>query len=346
MKRAYLPVLILVLIAALVGASAMARKELGQKGWLGVYTQSVDYDMAKAFDLEVQYGAVINEVVEDSPAEKAGLADGDVIIALNGEKVTDADDLTDLMVETSPGDRIELTIVRDGKEQTLAVEVGETPVDRDFVWFFGDDADLTPLPKVERPFLGVSLDDLSGQLGDYFGVAEGRGALVTEVEENSPAQKAGLKAGDVITEIDGEKVAEADDVVEILDDHKAGDQVSITAVRDRRAGRYTAEIGSREMPSFGHYSFFGPDKAAIKVPKLRGLYLGDADADDGEYGEAGREFEKEMRELGRELSRMKFEFQGFDREEFRKEMQELREELKQLKKELQDELRQLEQDKQ
>ena len=138
MKRIMHPAIILAIALALLVTPGMAKKHGTERGWLGVYTQSVDYEVAEAFDLGVQYGAVINEVMEDSPAEIAGLKSGDVLVALNGEKVTDSDDLIDLMAETKPGDNLEITFVRDGQEKNITVTAGEPRKEERVMWTEGE----------------------------------------------------------------------------------------------------------------------------------------------------------------------------------------------------------------
>lgn len=350
MKRLILPAIVALAALSLLAATGLAKKDSSERGWLGVYTQSVDYDLAEAFDLDVPYGAIINEVVEDSPAEKAGLQSGDVVISLNDNKITDADDLTDVMYETAPGDRLELVIIRDGREQSIILDAGEAPRRERVTYhrFYHDDEErvvVPELPTTRRAYLGVSLDNLNEQLGAYFGVDEGKGALVTEVMEDSPAEKAGLKAGDVIVSIDGEPVGDASDVRNLIRDYEKGDQIDIAIIRDHRADRFTAELEEREQLFFGHGAIVGPDMAKLNMPKLHGLFKGNY-MDDFEFDFDSEEFEREMAKLAEELSKLKFEFKdleelGFDREELRREMEQLRRELKDLQVELHKELQDL-----
>jgi len=347
-------ILIVALAAVcLVAASGIAKKSSRDHGWLGVYTHSVNYDVAKAYDLDTKYGAVIADVIGDSPADKAGLKDGDVIISLNDEKVTDADDLTDLIAETKPGDRVRLGIIRDGKDQTIEVTLAE-PDEESSIWTDKDWAkdkkvkEMYRLKTKKQPYIGVMLDNLSDQLGDYFGIKDGEGALITEVVEDAPAQKAGLAAGDVIVKVDNEPVEDAGDVSDLIEGHKTGDQVTVTVMRDHREKNITVEVGETDSPRFGGYQFFqAPDMAAITVPKLRGLHYGNFDENDFDIDFDNEEFAEQMKQLARELKNMKLEFKSdvtVDKDELKAEMEQLKKELQEMKQELKRELENMKND--
>ena len=95
--------------------------------WLGVYTQSVDSDLADAFALSVDHGAIVNEVVKDSPADEAGLREDDIIISLGSDRIRDDEDLIDLVSDQDPGDEVVLKVLRDGKEKEIKVILGKRP---------------------------------------------------------------------------------------------------------------------------------------------------------------------------------------------------------------------------
>ncbi len=346
MKRWAVLMVVAILAIGLLTVTGFAKKDNAERGWLGVYTQSVTYDVAKAWDLDLKYGALVNDVIGDSPADKAGLKEGDVIVSLNGEKVTDADDLTDLIAETKPGDKASVGIVRDGEDQTIEVTLGE-PKDEDFIWSGnwskGDhDYGSWTVKREKSPYIGVMLDNLTDQLGKYFGAADGEGALITEVVEDSPAEKAGLAAGDVIVKIDDEKVEDAGDVSDMIQDHSKGDKVAVTVLRDHKQKNIEVEVGESDSPTFGSYRFFpGPDMPAINIPKLKGLYLGNfTDGDDAEVFD-NEEFRENMKELAEELKNLKLEVKSnvqVDKDELKTEMDQLRKEIEQMKKELKREL--------
>ena len=109
---------IAVLAVAVVGFSADAKPK---SAWMGVYTQTVDDDLAEAFDLKADYGAIVNEVVKGSPADEAGLQEDDIIIKFNGDRVWDSRELTDFVRDHNPGDQVTVTVLRDGAEQELSL---------------------------------------------------------------------------------------------------------------------------------------------------------------------------------------------------------------------------------
>ena len=200
-------------------------------------------------------GVHVDAVDADSPAERAGVRAGDVITEFDGERVRSARQFTRLVQETAPGQRVSLSVQRAGQRQALQV----TPEDRVTSWAPNIDADeirreverslegLRDLPhmidapgfrfRMESPTgprgrLGVQVERLTPQLEAYFGAAEG-GVLVAEVTQGSAAEKAGLKAGDVITAVNGTSVRDAGDLVEELREAGAGAQVEVRVVRDR-----------------------------------------------------------------------------------------------------------------
>ena len=215
-------------------------------------------------------GVRIDSVDRDSPAEKAGLQSGDVVVEYDGERVRSARQFTRLVQETPEGRQVPLAVLRDGKRHTLSA----TPEARAFSWDMRIDGDriqrdlergwqglrefrmeLPPMRfRMDHPLedllapssqrrLGISVDSLGDQLAQYFGAGEG-GALVTSVERGSAAEKAGLKAGDVITSIGGQRVRSAEQVVDAIRDVREGD-VAIEYLRDKKAGATKATIEPR-----------------------------------------------------------------------------------------------------
>lgn len=302
----------LLLLLVLASSQAFARGD--DDGWLGVYTQDIDKDLIEAFDLKTDHGVIIKMVVSESPAEKAGLKQGDVILAFDGVKLTDADQLADLVGDHASGDQVEIDILRKGKKETIAVELGERedefsgfgkkwvgtmPGSKDAFKFFYQ-------MESSGAYMGVSLDDLNSQLGEYFGVEKGKGALITEVMKDSPAEKAGLKAGDVIVNIDGMEVEGAADVKEIVMDTEEGDKIEVSVLRDRKQMEFSVEIEESPEDYFGMGNIVpGFDEDLIFLPKTKGLFRGDFDVDMPDM----EELQEEMEALQRELKKMQHELQ-------------------------------------
>jgi serine protease Do len=215
-------------------------------------------------------GVRVDSVDPESPAEKAGLKTGDVVVEYDGERVRSARQFTRLVQETPEGRQVPLAVLRDGKRQALTA----TPEARTFSWEMNIDGDrirrdverglrefrmdMPPmrfrwdhdfddlLAPSSRRRLGISMDSMGDQLSQYFGASEG-GALITSVEPGSAAEKAGLKAGDVITSINGERVRDAGQVVDTMREVGAGD-VTIGYLRDKKAGTTKATIEPRSAP--------------------------------------------------------------------------------------------------
>lgn len=257
--------------------------------YLGVSTEDVSKENMARYGMRDVRGVGVTEVMKDSPAEKAGLRKDDVILRFDGESVTSVRKLTRLVSESSADQTVRLTISRGGAEQ----EVTATLSKRDFngllrgkindeVWK-GLEKDW---PKIEMGKLGtlgdgnfvfalgnrrigVSTQTLSKQLAEYFGVRDG-GVLITSVTENSPAAKAGLKAGDVITAIDGEKVTSPGDLTRGLNKKETGD-VSLTVMRDKNMRTITLTPEKSEHPNIFRTGSLGNGRIvtpSITVPDI------------------------------------------------------------------------------
>ena len=245
--------------------------------FLGVHAEDVTKENMASYGLREVRGVGVTEIVKDSPAEKAGLRKGDVIVGFNGEAVTSTRKLNRLVNESSPDQNVRLTIARGGSEQ----EVSATLTKRDaFSKVWNENAREEMRQKIEKMRkdlpakiksgdgtwtinmgsyrrIGISTQTLTKQLADYFGVSEG--ILVTSVVENSAAAKAGLKAGDVITAVDGEKVDSPGDVTRAINKKQDG-PVTLTVVRDRSSRSVTV---TPEKPPAG-----SGDIRTITLPRI------------------------------------------------------------------------------
>jgi serine protease Do len=209
-------------------------------GWLGITMSEVTPEKAQEAKLNDLHGAVVTGVSENSPAAKAGLAGGDIITDFRGQRVEGTIELARLVRETPPGRVAKLSVWRDGRSRDMSVEIGRAsnlfsgnllpPDFQDRVDQFqqrlqrrfqfrntppppggapqGPRPQFTPRQRgaVGGPVLGITVQDVSGQLGAYLKVPEGQGVLITEVQAGSTAEKGGLHAGDVVTSVDGQRV--------------------------------------------------------------------------------------------------------------------------------------------
>jgi serine protease Do len=215
---------------------------LGDEGpsWLGVEAREVTPENVKEFKLPAERGVVVGRVAEDSPASKAGLKNTDVITEVDGQRVEGAAQFRRMIREIPAGRAVQLTIWRDGHAQSLSATLGkaeehhramlnaepgafafrmpevvEIPDMPEMPTMDWGNSDMMVLPG-SRPHLGIDAEDINGQLGSYFGAPEGEGVLVRSVNAGSVAEKAGLKAGDVITKFNGERIRSLGDLREKL----------------------------------------------------------------------------------------------------------------------------------
>jgi len=296
--------------------------------WLGVMTQTVDDDIADGFDIDVDHGAIINEVIDGSPAEKADLKEGDVVISFNGQKVWDQDDLTDFIEDAEIGSQATLVVVRDGKEITVNVELGERARSDSWAFrsknapgaaWFNSPGDMHAFHWGGGGYIGVQLSDLTKQLSNYFGVAGEEGVLITEVNEKSPAEKAGLLAGDVITRINDEEVSSYGDVKEIVSESDEGDKLKFSIVRNKKeqAIEVTVAEADEDNNEFGYQFFQVPPVPNIpdidvRVPRARGRYNKDDDRP-GAYFDYDN-YKKDMKAFKADMEKYKMEMKALNKD--------------------------------
>ncbi len=182
------------------------------RSWLGVSIQEVTPDLAKSLGMSEPRGALVSDVVADSPAEKAGIKKGDVMVEFDGKAVKASRELPRLVAGTPAGKDVTMKVVRDGKDLPLhgTLAKAEDPKLAD------EKARSTPT----RGKLGLGLQEITPDLARSMGLKEGRGLVVTQVEPGSPAAKAGFQVGDVILEVNKQKVQTMRDAKQALE--KAG----------------------------------------------------------------------------------------------------------------------------
>jgi serine protease Do len=196
-------------------AQSLVRDGHVTRGYLGVMIQDVNPALAKEFKLKDNTGALVSDVTEKSPAEKAGLKEGDVIIEFNGKKVADSRHLKLEVARTQPGESVPVKVLRDGATKDLQIAVKEMPgqerLARNDNSSSGDKEDNGTLN-------GVTIGDLDRQIRQQFDLPGNvRGVVVTDIDPNSPAAEAGLKPGDVIQEINRKPVKTAEEAVKMTE---------------------------------------------------------------------------------------------------------------------------------
>ena len=220
-----------------------------KRGWMGVKIKESKV-MAEGDEREGNHrkGVEIVDVVEGSPAMEAELEKGDLITRIDYRRIESIEDLTGYIKEKKPGDTVRLVILRDGREKRIRLVLGEWPERTE--GFLGD---IFRVPRQGRedflfalrggkPRLGVTLIEPTDQLRDYFRVERGLGVLVSTVIEDTPAEKAGLKAGDVILAVNGDEIRSTSDLRKSLDRIEKGEVAEIDVMRAGSLLTFSAEI--------------------------------------------------------------------------------------------------------
>jgi serine protease Do len=216
-------------------------------GWLGVSITEVTAERAKQDKLPKTAGVFVQSVEKDSPAAKAGIKANDVIVEYNGQAVQGVLQFRRLVRETPPGRTVAMKVWRNGRSQTLSAAIGK-PQRMFESRLRAPRVHVAPMPLMPEmgtmprgllmmrgfnmhPLLGVEVQEVSGQLGKYFAVPGDRGILVVSVTTGSAAEKAGIKAGDIIYQVAGKPVHSVDRLEQALREDCTADGVSLGLVR-------------------------------------------------------------------------------------------------------------------
>jgi serine protease Do len=201
------------------------------RGMLGVIIQDIDEDLAKQFDLAETHGVLVSQVTADSPAEKAGIKVGDVVIKFNGQRVEDSRQLRNAVAGTNPGAKVEVVVIRKGKERTLKAELVELSGSKDA------DKDDSSDESKDSPDIGLTVVPLNAAKARELGYDKEEGVLVSEVDDGSPAARADLQSGDLITEVNREKVTRVSEFNQALAKAK-GKQTVLLLVKRKDLSRF------------------------------------------------------------------------------------------------------------
>jgi serine protease Do len=224
--------------------------EEGTGSHLGVSVADVTTDRLGALKLKEEKGVEVTMVDQDAPAGKAGIKEHDVILTMNGAAIESAAQLRRMIRETPPGRIVSLGLSRDGMPVTVKVQLAAVRKDKEFSLVGPDmkdfhftvpemhmpDIDIPPitvLVTTQSMHSGLTLENITPQLGDFFGVKNGYGVLVRNVDKGSRAEKAGLRAGDVIVKVNDQAVHDTSDFTHAVHSRK-GESVSVGVIRDRK----------------------------------------------------------------------------------------------------------------
>jgi len=209
--------------------------ESGQvvRGYLGVTIQNVDQGLAESFDLPGTQGALVSAVGKDTPAQRAGIEEGDFIVAVDGKKVRNVNELRNRIAAIKPGKTVEIELYRNGEKRTLEVRIGQQPAD--FASAFGRGIPGTTGGEAAARF-GLKVATLDDQYAEQFGLDKRlKGVVILDVDPDSDAADKGLRPGDVITRVEGKPVETADEIRRILSSDQAKTGVRLR-VKERRGG--------------------------------------------------------------------------------------------------------------
>lgn len=203
-------------------AEQLKNKGFVTRGWLGVAIQNVDQDLATSFDLDNPTGALVSSVIEDSPAENAGIKAGDIILTFNDKTIKKSSQLPPLVGNIPVGETVDVTVLRQGKEKTLAVKIGEL-----------DEGQPKKVGKAKVSVnKGLNVRNLTSKERKAMDIEQG--VIVTEIAPNSSAADAGFRAGDVIVNIANQNIDNIKDFNKIL--RKNQDKtVAVLVIRDGRS---------------------------------------------------------------------------------------------------------------
>jgi serine protease Do len=183
------------------------------RGWLGVTVQALNKELAESFDLDTTHGALVNEVIEGSPADKAGLKRGDIIVEYDGKQVDELNDLPRLVAATPVDETVSVKVFRDGKERTIKVKIGR--LDDGEVALAADDEETGGA-------LGLTVANVTPELVERYSLESDQGILITKIDPEGPAAEANLRVGDLVVEADGKEVGSVKEFEELVGKMKSG----------------------------------------------------------------------------------------------------------------------------
>ena len=320
----------------------------GEEPWggsyLGVDTRDITPDRVSALHLRDETGVEITMVDQDAPAGKAGLKEHDVILSVNQQKVESVEQLRRLIREIPPGRSVSLEVSRDGQPMTIKATLAERNkvMGNNREWNFVPPVNIPAIniPAINIPQVGpivvytspvrrgLMIENLTPQLGIYFGVKDGNGVLVRSVDKGSRAEQAGFRAGDVIVKVNGSAVNDCTDFSRVVRERKES-KAAVTIMRDRKEQNLTLTLpeprrtGSmRDCELLSHEECMDRLKSEVySVPEL-----------------ATAEVRRLQPELERQKKQLQEELQKHG-EALKKEMQQLQEEMKEHQHELQIEMK-------
>lgn len=328
-------------------------EEGGTSSYLGVDIADVTTDRLGTLKLKEEKGVEVTMVDQDAPAGKAGIKEHDVILTMNGTAVESGAQLRRMIHETPPGRLVSLGLSRDGQPMTLKVQLADKHKEFAFMPPKSPDVHVNipeiHVPDIDIPAMnmvvvtssarsGLMVENISTQLGDFFGVKNGNGVLVRSVEKGSRAEKAGFRAGDVVVKVNGQAVHDTSDFAHGVKS-RSGNSVPVVIMREKKEQTLTLSLPARkesgdlmEEESFGIEPLINAE-SMLEMSKLRdelaqlrpNMLLAAEDA------------RKSAEEIRKDVCKQQKDFQKQSerqKQQMRRDMQKLRRELRQMKEEM------------
>jgi predicted metalloprotease with PDZ domain len=342
----------------------------GEEPWggsyLGVDTQDVSSDRVGALHLKDERGVEVTMVDQDAPAGKAGLKEHDVILSINDQQVQSVEQLRRLIREIPAGRNISIGISRDGQPMTLHAQLAERSKMPEMNFnFHGPNINMPVvrippinIPEIDVPNIvvvhaprssGMMIENLTPQLGEFFGVKGGNGVLVRSVEKGSRAEQAGIKAGDVIVKINGSAVNDCSDFSRLLRS-RTSTKATVVVMRDRREQtltlnlpeKRTGSIQSGDCEDLGEAVCAQINAGTAEVATAIPVITADIKKMQPDLEKMKKQIEKEVERQKPQMEKLQKEIRDQVRShegEIQKQMEEMRKDLEQQKEELRKEMR-------
>jgi serine protease Do len=192
------------------------------RGWLGVVIQKVTPELASTFGLKESEGALVSDVMDDSPASKADIRRGDVIVSFDGHAIKEMEQLPKLVAVTEVGKKVKIGLIRDGKSLDVEIPVGELKEER---------RDAKTAPETEKNY-GLVVQNITPEIAQHLNLKDRRGVIVTDIQPGSPAENADLRAGDIIAEINKKPVRNVADFKELMNKASLKNGIVMLAKRE------------------------------------------------------------------------------------------------------------------
>lgn len=282
--------------------------------FLGIYPANLDDDDREALDFMKGDGVLIEDVAEDEPAEKAGLKAGDIITKIEDHEIASTKDLGKALRKHKPGDKVKVFFIRDGKEKDLKVKLGKRP----------KMPAIPKMPKIPKMkvmhyekggYLGIEIAEIKEQLHEYFEVK--KGILVEKVQKGTPAEKAGLKAGDVITKIADCETSDVNELIECVRKHEPGSEVTVYFVRKGKKQEVKVKLAEAKqtfITKSSKHSYYIDEDDFIDAGAIRKVVIEALENIDIDFEDAEDDFHEGMEQMKLELENMKKELEKMKKE--------------------------------